>query len=100
MKIFLTGKYFCHENIGGWQRKAVERMTLIPDKDKREQSWRWVANPGFCNQGIEHQKTFSQPSGHLYAIFSISGKLKDVYMQHLIPGYTSLSPPFSFSLLC
>ena len=91
MEIFLTLSYFRHENIGWWQRKAVERMTLIPDKDKREQSWRWVANPRFCNQGIEHQKTFSQPSGHHYAIFSISDKatqkkLKDVHMPHLIPA--------------
>ena len=72
MKIILTLSYFHHENIRRWQRKAVERMTLIPDKDKREQSWRWVANPRFCNQGIEHQKTFSQPSGHLYVIIRIS----------------------------
>ena len=72
MKIILTLSYFHHENIGWWQRKAVERMTLIPDKDKREQSWRCVANPRFCNQGIEHQKTFSQPSGHLYVIIRIS----------------------------
>ena len=72
IKIILTLSYFRHENIGWWQRKAVERMTLIPDKDKREQSWRWVANPRFCNQGIEHQKTFSQPSGQLYVIIRIS----------------------------
>ena len=83
MKIFLTWKYSWHEISSDtlifppwkycwWQRKAVERMTLIPDKDKREQSWRWVANPRFCNQGIEHQKTFSQPSGHLYVIIRIS----------------------------
>ena len=90
MEIFLTLSDIRHENIGGWQRKAVERMTLIPDKDKREQSWRWVANPRFCKQGIERQKTFSRPSGHLYAIFSISNeatrnKLKDVHMPHLIP---------------
>ena len=72
LKIIPILSYFRHENIGWWQRKAVERMTLIPDKDKREQSWRWVANPRFCNQGIEHQKTFSQPSGHLYVIIRIS----------------------------
>ena len=36
-------------------------MTLISDKDKREQSWRWLANPRFCTQHkIEHQITFSQ----------------------------------------
>ena len=51
-------------DFGSCRRKAVERsarMTLISDKDKREQSWRWLANPRFCTQHkIEHQITFSQ----------------------------------------